>query len=205
LADYKNGQWSIITGRLKASGKGGGWGVYYRTNSPNDIIIEKTWNGSGWDTDTVVDLEIDALTGASLVIGCGRNDDTMRLYVGEGGYSDQFKLVEITNTDPYVIDTVGIEEREITNDELQMTEIKICPNPFVHSTVVSYSFLVIRKNQRIEIKTYDLGGRLVEKVYLKTNNQQLTTEIGKNLTPGIYFVKLKAGNRVWRKKVTKIR
>jgi hypothetical protein len=46
---------------------------------------------------------------------------------------------------------------------------------------------------------------LVEKVYLKTNNQQLTTEIGKNLVPGIYFVKLKAGNKVWRKKVTKIR
>jgi hypothetical protein len=189
--------WRVCIGKLKSDGKSRLYTRYGGT------VYEIEWDGTDWDCDTVVN--IDGVTKASLAIGCGRNDDTMRLYFATGGNWPPYKLYEITNTDPYVIDTIGIEEREEMNGELQMTEIKICPNPFVHSTVVSYSFLVIRKNQRIEIKTYDLGGRLVEKVYLKTNNQQLTTEIGKNLVPGIYFVKLKAGNKVWRKKVTKIR
>jgi len=53
------------------------------------------------------------------------------------------------------------------------------------------------KNQKIKI--YDLVERLIEKVCLKTNRIE-----GKNLTPGIYFVKLKVGNKVWREKITKI-
>jgi hypothetical protein len=49
--------------------------------------------------------------------------------------------------------------------------------------------LGVRGKEKMEIKIYDLAGRIVEEVCLKTKNQKLTTKIGKNLTPGVYFIK----------------
>jgi hypothetical protein len=101
-------------------------------------------------------------------------------------------------------DTLFVEEES----EIQVTnaKLKVYPNPFVYKTVVSCSFLVVRKNQRIEVKTYDLAGRIVEKVCLKTKNQKLKTEIGENLSSGVYFVKVKIDNKMMGcKKIIKIR
>ncbi|MBI4721591.1 MAG: hypothetical protein HY769_01060 [Candidatus Stahlbacteria bacterium] len=90
---------SICVGKLQADGKDR---VYSRNTSDN--VYECAWSGSSWNTDN-----IDAITRASIAIGEGRNDDTMRMYVAAGTNSSD-PLYEITNTNPYVIDTTGVEE-----------------------------------------------------------------------------------------------
>jgi hypothetical protein len=85
----------------------------------------------------------------------------------------------------------------LLNDKIRTNaKLKVYPTPFVHSAVVSFWLLVVRKNQRIELKTYDLARRMVEKFCLKTNNKKLTTKIGENLSSGVYFVKVKLDNKI---------
>jgi hypothetical protein len=102
-------------------------------------------------------------------------------------------------------DTTGMEEG-MTKSNSRMKRIQIYPNPFVCETVVSCWLLGVRGKEKMEIKIYDLSGRLVEEKRLTTKNQKLKTEIGEKLTSGVYFVKVKVGAKeMGGKKIVKIR
>ncbi len=77
-------------------------------------------------------------------------------------------------------DSVGVEERQETRDKRQETELEIQPNPFIRTTAIK-----LLSNQAIKgkVQVYDMVGRLVEETESKV--------IGKDLSPGVYFVKLR--------------
>jgi hypothetical protein len=90
-------------------------------------------------------------------------------------------------------DTLFVEEES----EIRMTnaKLKVYPNPFVQSAVIGLRLSVSEK-EMINIKIYDLGGRLVEKLKtqkskVKTGGERLKIKIGKKLASGVYFVKVK--------------
>jgi hypothetical protein len=111
----------------------------------------------------------------------------------------------------------GIEEES----ELQVTSYgsQVYPNPFVRSTEVRIWELEVGETivrgggrlgitKKIEIKIYDLGGRLVsvsQASSLTNNRQNPCFTIGENLPVGIYFVKIRVGDKELRsKKMIKI-
>ncbi|MDO9575349.1 MAG: T9SS type A sorting domain-containing protein, partial [bacterium] len=85
-----------------------------------------------------------------------------------------------------VANVLGIEESE--NDELGIMDYKLqaYPNPFRSVTSI--------QNQVSSIQVYDLSGRLIETTKGNT--------IGKNLKPGVYFLKAEGYKPV---KVIKLR
>ena len=89
---------------------------------------------------------------------------------------------------------------------------KIFPNPFTTSTTISFSLPNpegrAQSAENIELKIYDLSGRLVKSFSLTTNHSALSTAVfwdgknrkGKRVSSGVYFVKFKAGSyRNWKK------
>ncbi|MDD5529748.1 MAG: YCF48-related protein [bacterium] len=88
----------------------------------------------------------------------------------------------------------GIEEK--LNIKNQKLNIEAKPNPFVQSTVVSYSAsggfrsAQQEKDKEIKIQVYDISGKLVEETKSNIITAKAGCSIGKNLKPGIYFVKV---------------
>jgi hypothetical protein len=113
---------------------------------------------------------------------------------------------DFTHGDLKIAEAGGGIEEGVMNNKLQMAKIKICPNPFIRSTMVSCPQLDNRGHQNIGIEIYDLTGRILEKVFLQVNESTQSSyssgEIGKNLSPGVYFVKAKKYKPV---KIIKIR
>jgi hypothetical protein len=79
----------------------------------------------------------------------------------------------------------NVEEEKMTNDELRMTKIKVYPNPFVQFAVIGLR-LSVCGDKVLKIKIHDLAGKVVEETLIGGNQQ---TTIGKNLAPGVYFIK----------------
>ncbi len=88
--------------------------------------------------------------------------------------------------------------------------LKISPNPFRERVEIRYS-----RGQRaksIELKIYDLSGRLVKNLSLGTGHLALGTEViwdgkdntGKRVPGGIYLVKMNTGKKLISKKIIKI-
>jgi len=75
----------------------------------------------------------------------------------------------------------GVEEKEIAN---VIPRIFISPNPFTTETRLDVR--CISKNKKANLTIYDTAGRLVISVEVGTSTYQL----GANLVPGIYFLKL---------------
>jgi len=77
---------------------------------------------------------------------------------------------------------VGIEESK--RETRQETRgIRIYPNPFITSTSI-YLSSIGQSAKSIELRIYDLGGRLVKLVPLTTDHYSLTVDF----SPGIYFL-----------------
>jgi hypothetical protein len=170
-------------------GGNGDWDIMAQWISKNGSLIGNSFKvSSGWQKEYFPDIA--CIDTACLVVW----DDPRTLDYDIWGQ---------------IIEGIGVEEG-MTKPELRMTKIKIFPNPFVCETVVSCWLLVVRKNQRIEVKTYDLGGRLVEELKIQnskvqTGGERLKIKIGKKLASGVYFVKVKIGNKEWMEKIVKIR
>jgi|GEM_PF-656767 len=126
----------------------------------------------------------------------------------------------------------GIEEDEEFNPQFPISNSKFLrayPNPFRQKTVISYQSPVISKNPElitdyqspITLKVYDLSGRLIKSFVishqasggeLMTNDQCLMTVTwdgrdtdGMFVPSGIYFVKVKSGDKSFTGKLVLIR
>jgi len=116
---------------------------------------------------------------------------------------------------------VGVEEER---DKFSNSSLKICPNPFTTTTHISLTLPSIvhsaegieqsaeGKGQRvknIELKIYDLSGRLVKDFSLGTGHSLPGTAVswdgrdntGIRVKSGVYFVNLKVGEKVLTKKL----
>ena len=162
------------------------------TNDGNYAIVGFKWTFNIGEYDTYL-LKINP------------NGDTLwtKTYGGpddEEGYAllqasdDCFIIVGITESfgaggyDVYLIKTepdVGIKESEKgIHKYMAEIQLNIAPNPF--TTITRIELLGVRKNSKNNLTIYDSAGRLVKSVKLETS----TYELGADLLPGIYFLKL---------------
>lgn len=93
----------------------------------------------------------------------------------------------------------GIEEKENSKLKPGSFELRIKPNPFTKATRLEVRGSSKAQNSSLTI--YDASGRLVKSVKLATNHYQL----GADLLPGLYFLKLSIGEHKEIQKLIKIR
>lgn len=114
---------------------------------------------------------------------------------------------------------VDIKERKITSSKT-LTNIRAFPNPFSTFTTITLNISSAQVNrstraqdETIELKVYNMSGRLVKDFSLPTNHSALSTAVswggkdknGSLLPAGIYFCKIKAGRKTYIKKLIKLR
>ncbi|MCK4576573.1 T9SS type A sorting domain-containing protein, partial [candidate division WOR-3 bacterium] len=108
--------------------------------------------------------------------------------------------------------TAGIEETKIATPKLENLKLKVYPNPFSTSTSIQISCIEHRA-EGIELKIYDVSGRVVRNFNLPTAYSILPTnfywdgtdDFGKKLPVGIYLVVFKNGSESIRGKILMMR
>jgi len=170
-----------IAGYTDSYGSGNGDFYLLRTNEDGDTLWTKTFGGNQWEYALSIQSSSD---GGYIITGYTES-------YGQG------------NGDVYLVKTA--EDPANVNEELDHKpllnnlRIFISPNPF--TTVTSFKFIGTNKKIKYNLTIYDASGRLVKSVKLTTNSCQL----GADLVPGIYFLKLKVGECTETKKIIKIR
>jgi hypothetical protein len=122
------------------------------------ILTATIWNPEGYPRNTM----------RTLTAGNGRNDAKNRIY----SLCDNGELFEWTWDD--TLNGVEQENVKVVNELKVRKVLKVKPNPFYSYTGIS------NLPSDIELKIYDITGRLVE----KTNS----TKVGDKLKAGVYFV-----------------
>jgi hypothetical protein len=103
-------------------------------------------------------------------------------------FGDPLQTIHI----PYII---GIEEEEVANFETKNAKLEIYPNPFSKTTVIRFQISDVGSQENSFLKIYDTAGRLVKRFNHKTIIQtdriswDGTDDFGRELSPGIYFVR----------------
>jgi len=100
--------------------------------------------------------------------------------------------------DASFIDLSGVDEHP-PKSETHQNRISLFPNPF--KTVTKIQLLDAPKNTKSIICIYDISGRLIKSVKLEAYSHQL----GADLVPGVYFLKLTAEEHEEIQKLIKIR
>ncbi|PLW98159.1 MAG: hypothetical protein C0591_05105 [Marinilabiliales bacterium] len=95
---------------------------------------------------------------------------------------------------------VGMEEYGHLIPELALWNF---PNPFAASTCITYE---LQQTSAVQITIYNYQGELIEVIPEKRQvkgNHNLIWQT-ENLSPGLYYCKLRAGNRVQTLKMIKL-
>src|SRR6266536_4448088 len=89
----------------------------------------------------------------------------------------------------------------LTNEKIvsNTVQLKIAPNPFSNTTIISFTLL---QSQKVSIIIFDVNGRLIKtlaNVQMQPGTYQLVwnarDEKGKGVDAGIYFLKMQTGNK----------
>ena len=111
------------------------------------------------------------------------------------------------NSNPIVI--IGIEETQTSNLESQIG-LQVYPNPFKHKTEISFS--IGQETKCIELKIYDVSGRVVKEFNLQSEIYGLqsvkwdgTDQAGHKMPSGIYFCQIETENIHLSKQMTLLR
>ena len=114
-----------------------------------------------------------------------------------------FDIDDISRPQSLAWDIGAYEYTTATNISNELTEgiqlHSIYPNPFKSNTSIAYSLL---EDSEIEILLYDINGRRVKTVYSGSKNAgiHITELLCSDLSPGIYFIKLRNKNSIDVKK-----
>jgi len=134
-------------------------------------VFEYSYNGYEWTKDTLDTIAFNYGVNffmSALAVGDARNDGKNRVYgVSELGHIFEWEWDDSLN---------GVEQEDlkVVNDLKVRKVLKVKPNPFYSYTAIS------NLPSDVELKIYDITGRLVE----KTNS----TKVGAKLKTGVYFV-----------------
>jgi len=93
----------------------------------------------------------------------------------------------------------GIEEKKDHRPVTRDVRLKCHPNPFTTSTIINLPSTG-HGGMGMKLQIYDTSGRFVKSVEMETSNY----ELGADLVPGVYFLKLKIGEYTETKKIIKI-
>ena len=107
------------------------------------------------------------------------------------------------------LNLTGIVEEQSIDVERDTKIFMINPNPFKQMTNITYQFpeeINRRKKLRISIRIYDSSGKLVDSLSQKIQSsvKQKIKWQAKNLSAGVYFIKLEGGEYSIVKKIIKI-
>jgi hypothetical protein len=102
--------------------------------------------------------------------------------------------------------TTGIEEHEIVQPETTL-RLDVFPNPF--SKLTKISFGIVQSAQSIELKIYDISGRIIKSFNLvsclllpaSAVSWSGTDDYGKRLGAGVYLIELKVDDQIVHQKV----
>ena len=95
-------------------------------------------------------------------------------------------------------DAIGIKEDKVVNEH-RVVNLFLAPNPFSTSTTINFIHPSIEQEAKgLELKIYDVSGRLVKNLSLGTGHSALGTtlswdgkdELGREVSEGIYFFRL---------------
>ncbi|TET20794.1 MAG: T9SS type A sorting domain-containing protein [Candidatus Cloacimonadota bacterium] len=131
------------------------------------ITFERWYGGTSWDGGYSVAQTSD---GGYIVAGWTES---------YGAGSEDVYLIK---TDAQGI--IGIQEKPDLRHKTKNIRLHCYPNPF--TTVTRFEVLGINKTQKVNLNIYDASGRLVKSAKLETSTYQL----GADLLPGIYFLKV---------------
>jgi len=160
----------IIAGTTQSFGSGNKDVYLIRTDLLGDTIWTKTFGGSNNDFGSSVCRTTDGgyiIAGWTNSFGAGLND------------------VYLIKTEP---DPANIKEEETTRHTQPAKNIKVYPNPF--TTAFSVKCSRISEEQKINLEIYNVSGRLIKSIPLTTR----TLQLGKDLSPGVYFLKVNGKN-----------
>ena len=188
---------------------------WYSTEDSYDYGYLEVDDGSGW-------IQLDAFTGRSndwehevydLNYPGGASIRVRFRFTSDGSVGDEGWYVD----NVYVWPPVGAEE--LTSYQLPVTSYRLAqnfPNPFNAVTSVQFSVPSGFGDQQVNLRIYDLSGRLVRTLFdelLTTDHLPLTTAVswdardssGSEVANGVYFYRLLAGQSESSKKMVVLR
>ncbi|MCD4817930.1 MAG: T9SS type A sorting domain-containing protein [Candidatus Cloacimonetes bacterium] len=183
----------------EVQGTGSSWGSW---TNPSGWISAST--GMGWSSDhgqielaiafemLGITSEITSIIG--FMIGFGDNPDQADYWVWPttGQNNNPNTWVNLI-----FYDDTGIED-EILNSSLLILNLTNYPNPFNPSTTISFSFTT-ENTENTELVIYNLKGQKVRKYSIFNNQSSIswdgTDDLGKLVSSGIYFYKIKSGTK----------
>lgn len=148
-----------------------------KTDAQGDTIWTRTYGGAGYDrfqSVQQIDNEKYIATGSTESFGAG-GMDVYLIKIGPG---------------------TGVEDRESSRKYFLVSQSE--PNPFNHRTILKY---VLPQSSDMHIVIYNLIGQEVRILVNKTKDAGIHSVIwdgkddsGKELTNGVYFCRIQAGN-----------
>jgi hypothetical protein len=190
----ENGEWLRYTVKVLQSGI---YNLRVNVSSPNStgqILIRLNGqvlgsivsvpNTGGWQNWQLVGMN-------NIFLPAGTHQLETRFY--NGGFNFSHIEFELVSTD--------VEEFS------QPTEFKLSqnyPNPFNPATIINFS---LAESRKVSLKVYDVLGNLVRILiddFMEAGNHQVTFD-AENLSAGVYYYKLEAGNFTSTKKLILIK
>ncbi len=186
---YKN-DWHFIEAYFKLNSIAGGIGVA-------DGTI-KYW----YDGNLIVNYN-DIMMRTGIHPNMKFNQFMIAPWIGDGSPVDQTMWVDNLTVADYIVIS-GITHDELANSDNLLLQQNY-PNPFNSTTKISY---YVPNSNIVTLKIYDLFGNVVQTLINKyqSQNKYSVTVNSKNITSGIYYYKLRIGNKtVGTKKMIVIR
>jgi hypothetical protein len=189
-------------------GTGGNWGW-----DPSPVVFKNKDRAGGWDLEVAYPLssvKLDGTVGSLWGFEIQQNDndsdhrDVMRRWWHWS--NDSWKDASIFGTAEFVPfgGRTAVDEKEAPGVAKSYALSQNYPNPFNPATTIPYA---LKSNGRVRLAVYDLMGKevavLVDGIQAAGNHQAQFA--GTNLTSGIYFYKLQAGDQVFTKKMTLVK
>jgi len=163
------------------------------------ISIEKpvmhVGSASQWDEKFVG-------AGVEIIVEIVEEDTLLKMWYG-GGTADVGKI-GYAATDTSAFTSVGVEDNKLNVIPTEFSISQNYPNPFNPTTTIAYS---LPKNNFVALKIYDLLGREVATLVNEekpAGNYEVDFNAA-NLSSGVYFYRISAGNFVETKKMILLR
>ena len=126
-------------------------------------------------------------------------------------YNSGILFAEDESDSNFTITGIAVEEKEDEQPPKWLRELVVYPNPF--TKVLNIRRLGNTEKQTVNLKIYDLSGRLVKDFSLPTTKSSHTTTIfwdgknkhGKDLSSGVYFLRFEAGKYKVTKQILLVR